>query len=48
MLLTLTTTRVPATDLGHLLHKNPARLQTVELSFGNAHVFYTEATPSGA
>jgi hypothetical protein len=44
MLLTLTT-RVPATDLGHLLHKNPAKLQTFELSFGNAHVFYTEATP---
>jgi 3' terminal RNA ribose 2'-O-methyltransferase Hen1 len=44
MLLTLTTTHPPATDLGYLLHKNPARRQTFELSFGNAHVFYPEAT----
>ena len=43
MLLTLTTTHQPATDLGYLLHKNPARMQTEELSFGNAHVFYPEA-----
>ena len=45
MLLTLTTTHRPATDLGYLLHKNPAKLQTFELSFGKAHVFYPEATP---
>lgn len=44
MLLTLTTTHRPATDLGYLLHKNPAKLQTFELSFGKAHVFYPEAT----
>jgi 3' terminal RNA ribose 2'-O-methyltransferase Hen1 len=44
MLLTLTTTRRPATDLGFLLHKNPTKLQTFELSFGKAHVFYPEAT----
>jgi 3' terminal RNA ribose 2'-O-methyltransferase Hen1 len=44
MLLTLTTTHRPATDLGYLLHKNPTRLQTFELSFGKAHVFYPEAT----
>jgi 3' terminal RNA ribose 2'-O-methyltransferase Hen1 len=43
MLLTLTTTHQPATDLGYLLHKNPARMQTEELSFGHAHVFYPEA-----
>jgi 3' terminal RNA ribose 2'-O-methyltransferase Hen1 len=43
MLLTLTTTNEPATDLGYLLHKNPARMQTEELSFGKAHVFYPEA-----
>lgn len=43
MLLTLTTTYRPATDLGYLLHKNPARVQTEELSFGQAHVFYPEA-----
>jgi 3' terminal RNA ribose 2'-O-methyltransferase Hen1 len=43
MLLTVTTTYSPATDLGYLLHKNPARAQTEELSFGKAHVFYPEA-----
>jgi hypothetical protein len=43
MLLTLTTTHEPATDLGYLLHKNPSRVQTEELSFGRAHVFYPEA-----
>jgi 3' terminal RNA ribose 2'-O-methyltransferase Hen1 len=45
MLLTLTTTHVPATDLGFLLRKNPARAQSFDLSFGKAHVFYPEATP---
>ena len=45
MLLTLTTTHHPATDLGYLLHKNPARLQTEELSFGKAYVFYPRAEP---
>ncbi|RZK42358.1 MAG: 3' terminal RNA ribose 2'-O-methyltransferase Hen1 [Hymenobacter sp.] len=44
MLLTSTTTHQPATDLGYLLHKNPARLQSVEVSGGQAHVFYPEAT----
>jgi 3' terminal RNA ribose 2'-O-methyltransferase Hen1 len=44
MLLTLTTTHSPATDLGYLLHKNPAKLHSFELSFGKAHVFYPEAT----
>src|SRR5689334_13992332 len=45
MLLTITTTQQPATDLGYLLHKNPARLHSFPLSFGEAHVFYPEATP---
>ncbi len=45
MLLTLTTTHCPATELGFLLRKNPARLQSFSLSFGKAHVFYPEATP---
>ncbi|WBO86346.1 3' terminal RNA ribose 2'-O-methyltransferase Hen1 [Hymenobacter yonginensis] len=45
MLLTITTTHQPATDLGYLLHKNPARLQTLELTAGQAHIFYPEATP---
>ncbi len=44
MLLTLTTNHAPATDLGFLLHKNPARAQSFTLSFGQAHVFYPEAT----
>lgn len=44
MLLTLRTTHVPATDLGFLLHKHPDRMQTFELPFGAAHVFYPEAT----
>lgn len=43
MLLTITTTHQPASDLGHLLRKNPARVQTFELNFGKAHVFYPEA-----
>jgi 3' terminal RNA ribose 2'-O-methyltransferase Hen1 len=43
VLLTLSTTHVPATDLGFLLHKNPARAQQVEVSTGTAHVFYPEA-----
>ena len=42
MLLTLKTTYQPATDLGYLLHKNPARCQSFPLSFGKAHVFYPE------
>jgi len=44
MLLTITSTTAPATDLGYLLHKNPARLHSFELSFGEAHLFYPEAT----
>jgi len=44
VLLTITTTHRPATDLGYLLHKNPARAQTFALGFGDAHVFYPEAT----
>ncbi len=47
MLLTLRTTHSPATDLGFLLHKNPARPQSFELSFGQAHVFYPEVTDDG-
>jgi 3' terminal RNA ribose 2'-O-methyltransferase Hen1 len=44
VLLTLTTTIQPATDLGYLLHKNPARVQRFALAYGTAHVFYPEAT----
>jgi 3' terminal RNA ribose 2'-O-methyltransferase Hen1 len=45
MLLTITTTHRPATDLGYLLHKNPANLHSFDLSFGKAHAFYPEAVP---
>lgn len=43
MLLTISTTHNPATDLGYLLHKHPDRCQSFDLSFGKAHVFYPEA-----
>lgn len=43
MLLTITTTHQPATDLGYLLHKNPASLHSRTQSYGIAHVFYPEA-----
>jgi hypothetical protein len=44
MYLTITTTHAPATDLGYLLHKRPGKLHSVSLSFGQAHVFYPEAS----
>jgi hypothetical protein len=44
MLLTITTTHRPATDLGFLLHKNSSRFQSFSLSFGQARVLYPEAT----
>jgi 3' terminal RNA ribose 2'-O-methyltransferase Hen1 len=44
MLLTITTTHQPATDLGYLLHKHPDRSQTFPLSYGTARVFYPEAS----
>ncbi len=44
MLLTLTTTRRSARDLGFLLHKHPDRVHERPLSFGRAVVFYPEAS----
>jgi 3' terminal RNA ribose 2'-O-methyltransferase Hen1 len=44
MYLTISTTHTPATDLGYLLHKRPGKLHTVELTFGQALIFYPEAT----
>ena len=44
VLLTISTTREPATDLGYLLHKHPDRVQEFAQSFGVATVFYPEAT----
>ncbi len=44
VLVTLSTTHQPATDLGYLLHKHPDRVQEFKQSFGTAIVFYPEAT----
>jgi 3' terminal RNA ribose 2'-O-methyltransferase Hen1 len=44
MLLSITTTHRPATDLGYLLAKHPDRVQTFPLGFGEAHVVYPEAS----
>lgn len=41
MLLTIAAD-IPVSDLGYLLHKNPSRFHTFDLSFGKAHVFYPE------
>ena len=43
MLLTISTTHRPATDLGFLVYKNPSRFQSFNLPFGRADVFYPEA-----
>jgi SAM-dependent methyltransferase len=43
VLLTLTSTAEPATDLGYLLHKHPGRAQEFAVAGGTAHVFYPEA-----
>jgi len=45
MLLTITSVTPPATDLGFVLHKNPAALRSVDVGFGVAHAFYPEAGP---
>lgn len=44
MLLTITTTHAPATDLGYLLHKHPGKVQVFSQTFGEAIVFYPEAS----
>ncbi len=43
MLLTISTTHQPATDLGFLVYKNPGRLQSFNLPFGRIDVFCPEA-----
>src|ERR1700730_16873886 len=45
MLFTITNTRLPATDLGYLLHKSPFRVHSFEQVFGKTHVFYPETSP---
>ncbi|MFO0916868.1 MAG: 3' terminal RNA ribose 2'-O-methyltransferase Hen1 [Planctomycetaceae bacterium] len=44
MILTITSTHSPASDLGYLLHKHPERCQSFDMSFGQAHVFYPEVS----
>jgi len=44
MLLSITNRGTQATDLGFLLHKNPANLHSAALTFGQAHVFYSSAS----
>jgi hypothetical protein len=44
LLLTISTTMSPATDLGYLLHKHPGNVRSVAFPFGDAHVFFPEAT----
>lgn len=43
MLLTISTTHRPATDLGFLLHKNPERVHEASLPFGRAIMFFSQA-----
>ena len=44
MLLTISTSVSPATDLGFLLHKHPDRVHEREVSFGVARVCFPEAS----
>jgi hypothetical protein len=37
---TITTTHDPATDIGHLPHKNPARAQSFDLAFGRTRAHF--------
>jgi hypothetical protein len=44
VLLTISTTHAPATDLGFLLHKHPGRVNTRQVASGAVFVFFPEAT----
>ena len=44
MLLTITTTHRPATDLGYLLHKHPGRVHEIDVAFGSGRVFFPQAS----
>jgi 3' terminal RNA ribose 2'-O-methyltransferase Hen1 len=44
VLLTVTTTRRPATDLGYLLVKHPDRVHSFDVPTGTAHVLFPDAT----
>ena len=43
MLISIAQSGPNATDLGYLLHKNPANLHSVDLPFGLARVFYSDS-----
>jgi 3' terminal RNA ribose 2'-O-methyltransferase Hen1 len=43
--LSIATTHQPATDLGYLLHKNPNRVQELDLGYAHAIMLYPEASP---
>jgi 3' terminal RNA ribose 2'-O-methyltransferase Hen1 len=43
VLITITSTERPATDLGYLLYKHPDRVQSFPLTAGAAHVYYPRA-----
>jgi 3' terminal RNA ribose 2'-O-methyltransferase Hen1 len=44
VLLTITTTHRPATDLGFLLFEHPGKAQSFPISAGIGHVFYSQAS----
>lgn len=44
MLLTVSTTHRPATDLGYLLHKHPERTHEYSIAHGRATILFPEAT----
>jgi len=44
MLLTITTTHEPASELGFLLYKHPEKVQTFDQSFGKAVVYYPDVS----
>jgi 3' terminal RNA ribose 2'-O-methyltransferase Hen1 len=44
VLLTVTTTHAPATDLGYLLVKHPGKVHSFDVPTGTAYVMYPEAT----
>ena len=46
MLLTISTTHQPGSDLGFLLHKHTEKFQSIKLSIGQAHIFYPEQSES--
>jgi 3' terminal RNA ribose 2'-O-methyltransferase Hen1 len=45
VIVSISTTMRPATDLGFLLHKHPDKAQSFAVAVGTAHVVWPEATP---